>query len=53
MEEMESVYPGYGLARHKGYPTRQHLEALRRLGASPIHRRSFAPVRDLLTEEPG
>lgn len=51
MVEMESVYPGYGLARHKGYPTRQHLEALRRLGVSPIHRRSFAPVREMLIEE--
>jgi ribonuclease HII len=41
-------YPGYGLARHKGYPTPEHLDALERLGPSPIHRRSFAPVRGLL-----
>lgn len=38
-------YPGYGLDVHKGYPTAQHLEALRQLGPTPLHRRSFAPVR--------
>ncbi|MEW5701973.1 MAG: ribonuclease HII [Candidatus Zixiibacteriota bacterium] len=46
MEEYDASYPGYGFARHKGYATAEHLEALRRLGPSPIHRRSFAPVRD-------
>ena len=50
MAELDSSYPGYGLARHKGYPTREHLEALRQLGVTPIHRRSFGPVRDLLAE---
>jgi ribonuclease HII len=39
-------YPEYGFARHKGYPVRQHLEALEQHGPCPIHRRSFAPVRD-------
>ena len=48
MAELELIYPGYGLAGHKGYPTPAHLEALRRLGPTPIHRRSFAPVRVLL-----
>lgn len=48
MEEMDRVYPGYGLAKHKGYPTKVHLEALEQLGVSPIHRRSFGPVRRLL-----
>ncbi|MGE3482274.1 MAG: ribonuclease HII [Gammaproteobacteria bacterium] len=48
MEALDALYPGYGLARHKGYPTRDHVEALQRLGVTPIHRRSFAPVRDLL-----
>ncbi len=47
MVEMHALYPDYGFARHKGYPTRQHLEALRRFGVCPIHRRSFAPVRSL------
>jgi ribonuclease HII len=46
--ELDRVHPGYGLARHKGYPTKQHLEALRRLGVTPIHRRSFGPVRRVL-----
>jgi ribonuclease HII len=45
MQALDLIYPGYGLAGHKGYPTPAHLEALRRLGATPIHRRSFAPVR--------
>jgi len=42
--EWDAVYSGYGLARHKGYGTREHLEALERLGPTPQHRRSFAPV---------
>jgi ribonuclease HII len=41
MTGYEAIYPGYGFARHKGYPTRQHYEALANLGPSPIHRRSF------------
>ena len=48
MAEMELLYPGYGIGKHKGYPTREHLTALRTLGATPIHRRSFAPVRTAL-----
>lgn len=48
MARLDQCYPGYGLARHKGYPTAAHLQALARLGASPIHRRSFAPVRRVL-----
>jgi len=46
MVAMDEVYPGYGLAGHKGYPTKAHIQALSELGASPVHRRSFAPVRD-------
>ena len=45
MEEWDIVYPQYGLARHKGYATPDHLEALRQHGPSPLHRYSFAPVR--------
>lgn len=45
MAEFELIYPGYGIGGHKGYPTPVHLEALSRLGPTPIHRRSFAPVR--------
>jgi ribonuclease HII len=41
-------YPGYGSARHKGYPVREHVQALKQHGACPIHRRSFGPVREVL-----
>lgn len=47
MVELDRRYPGYGLARHKGYGTAAHLAALKRLGPSPVHRRSFAPVSQL------
>jgi ribonuclease HII len=47
---LDLCYPGYGLATHKGYPTPHHLDALRRLGPTIIHRRSFAPVRNLLEQ---
>ena len=46
MGVLEQQYPGYGFAAHKGYATAEHLDALRRLGPTPIHRRSFAPVRE-------
>jgi ribonuclease HII len=45
MIELDKVYPGYGFADHKGYPTKVHMEALDRLGITPIHRTSYAPVR--------
>ncbi len=45
---LDRQYPGYGLAQHKGYPTKAHLEALQKLGITPIHRRSFGPVRRLI-----
>ncbi|HED19341.1 MAG TPA: ribonuclease HII [Gammaproteobacteria bacterium] len=48
MVELDSSYPGYGLAKHKGYPSKAHLEALQTLGVTPVHRRSYAPVRRLL-----
>ena len=48
MLEMDALYPGYGLAKHKGYPTAEHLAALERLGVTPIHRRSFKPVQRLI-----
>jgi ribonuclease HII len=46
MEEWDAVYPQYGLARHKGYATADHLEALRQHGPTPLHRYSYAPVRE-------
>ncbi len=48
MKEMDLLYPGYGFASHKGYPTPEHLNALNRRGPLPIHRRSFGPVRAVL-----
>lgn len=50
MEALEARFPGFGLAQHKGYPTPVHLEALRRLGATPEHRRSFRPVREVIEQ---
>lgn len=50
MVELDSRYPGYGLAAHKGYPTKAHLAALHERGVSPIHRRSFGPVKRLLAD---
>lgn len=52
MRELDSMYTGYGLASHKGYPTPEHCRALKALGALPIHRRSFARVREVLGLDP-
>jgi ribonuclease HII len=51
MVELDRTYPDYGLAQHKGYGTRGHMACLRRLGPSPIHRRSFQPVKDIINQE--
>lgn len=51
MKEYDQQYPEYGFAKHKGYPTRQHKEALKKYGVTPIHRRSFQPVIDVLNEQ--
>lgn len=48
MTALDARYPGYGFAKHKGYPTPAHIRALQELGPCPQHRRSFAPVRKLL-----
>ncbi len=53
MVTLDARYPGYGLAVHKGYPTAAHRAALARLGPQPIHRHSFAPVRQALAEHAG
>lgn len=50
---LDHRYPGYGFAAHKGYGTKAHLCALDTLGPSPVHRRSFAPVRDRLCQVNG
>jgi ribonuclease HII len=46
LREWDRIYPQYGLGRNKGYATPEHLQALRRYGPSPLHRMSFAPVRE-------
>lgn len=51
-EDMHARWPDYGFATHKGYPTAEHLAALRAHGATPVHRRSFGPVRAALQEAP-
>ncbi|MBM3193012.1 MAG: ribonuclease HII [Chlamydiae bacterium] len=48
MAELHLLYPEYNFLKHKGYPTEEHMNALRKYGPSPIHRRSFAPVRELI-----
>ena len=48
MVAYEDEYPGYGFAAHKGYPTKVHIDALQRLGVTPIHRRSYAPVKAII-----
>ncbi len=48
MIELDGIYHGYGLAQHKGYGTAKHLSCLRQLGPSPIHRRSFKPIKDAI-----
>ena len=53
MLELHEAYPQYGLDRHKGYPTEAHVAALREHGACPMHRRSFAPVREVLGQVDG
>jgi ribonuclease HII len=47
MQSLDTCYPGFELARHKGYATRAHLKTLRRRAPSPLHRRSFSPMRTL------
>jgi ribonuclease HII len=49
-EQLDAEFPHYGFARHKGYPTSAHFEALQRLGACREHRRSFEPVRRVVAE---
>lgn len=48
MEQMDEMYPGYGFAQHAGYGTKQHLEALDHLGVTPIHRKTFEPIKTMI-----
>ena len=49
MRDLDATHPGYGFAKHKGYPVKEHLAALKSLGACEAHRRSFNPVRESST----
>jgi ribonuclease HII len=51
MVRMSKNYPKYGFEKHKGYPTKQHLKALKEFGPCPIHRTSYAPVRDVINQQ--
>jgi len=53
MLSLDLQYPGYGLAQHKGYPSKAHIEALEKLGVTPIHRCSYAPVRRVMERQAG
>jgi len=48
MSKLDEIYPGYGLGKHKGYPTKAHISAMTELGVTPIHRRSYGPVRKVM-----
>jgi ribonuclease HII len=48
--ELDAVYPGYGLARHKGYCSREHMTALEKLGPTPLHRRNWSPVAQMMLD---
>ena len=51
MIDYAKQYPEYGFEKHKGYPTKAHKEALEKYGVTPIHRKSFAPVKDVLNKQ--
>lgn len=50
VEQYEALYPGYGFAEHKGYGTKEHMEAIRRLGILPVHRKTFEPMASIIRE---
>jgi len=51
MVKMAKEYPGYGFEQHKGYPTNAHIQALALLGPTPIHRKTYRPVKDVLEQQ--
>lgn len=51
MQQLDRQYPGYGFAGHKGYPTKAHIKAIEQLGVTPVHRRSYGPVKKVLAAE--
>ncbi len=51
MDEMDLKYPNYGFKKHKGYPTKDHIEAIKKYGITPIHRKTFKPIKTMLIEQ--
>jgi ribonuclease HII len=51
MIEMDKLFPQYGFAKHKGYPTKEHIEALKTYGVTPIHRKTYQPVKEILAKD--
>lgn len=52
MDELDSIYPNYSIGKHKGYPTKAHIDAIRQHGILPQHRKSYAPIKQLLINNP-
>ena len=51
MDEMDKLYPEYGFKKHKGYPTKDHIEAIKKYGITDIHRKTFKPIKTMLIEQ--
>ena len=51
MDEMDLKYPNYGFKKHKGYPTKDHIEAIKKYGITEIHRKTFKPIKTMLIEQ--
>jgi len=51
MDEMDLKYPNYGFKKHKGYPTKDHIEAIKKYGITPIHRKTIKPIKTMLIEQ--
>lgn len=51
MDEMDKIYPEYGFKKHKGYPTKDHIEAIKKYGITDIHRKTFKPIKTMLMEQ--
>ena len=49
MRDLDKIYPGYGFSSHKGYGTKEHIDAIKRLGPTPIHRKTFEPMKSIIT----
>jgi ribonuclease HII len=51
MVEMDKLFPSYGFAKHKGYPTKEHVEAIKTFGILPIHRKTYEPIKSMLKKD--